>query len=146
MKTFTKIIDIETHKDTDIIDLTPQVKGFIKESKVKNGIATVYSKHTTAAIRINENEACLHQDIKAFFENIAPKGKIYNHDDFEKRVCPPDERKNGHSHLLAMFLGASETIPIIAGELTLGIWQSIFFMELDGGDRKRQVIVQIIGE
>ena len=85
------------------------------------------------------------KDIELFLNKTAPINSRYLHDDISLRECPPDERINAHSHVKALFLNSSETIPIIDGDLALGEWQSIFFFELDGS-RQRELIVQIIGE
>ena len=107
----------------------------------------VFSKHTTAAVKINENEPLLLEDMAAFLEGVAPRHAPYRHNDFEIRTVNmnPDESPNGHAHLQHLLLGTSETVPIINGEMQFGTYQSIFFIELDH-PRNREVMVQVVGE
>jgi len=80
-------------------------------------------------------------------ERLAPRGHLYQHDDFNVRtvnMCP-DEQKNGHSHCKAMFLRTSETLNVAQGELQLGQWQRVFLIELDRA-KKRTVSVLVMGE
>lgn len=131
-------IEVLPKKEFEIIDITKKVKDFIKKSNVINGIALIFTKHTTTAIKINENESGLFSDLKWLLESLVPKHRDYLHNESD------DERKNGHSHLKSLLLNSSETIPIVNSKLALGVWQSIFFIDLDGKDRKRTVIIQIL--
>jgi secondary thiamine-phosphate synthase enzyme len=141
----TQTLTFETGSSLEFIDITKKVRDIVKKSKTRHGIATVYTKHTTTAIRINENEKLLLSDLRNFLDSIAPRLKLYNHDDIDKRQnTPEDEPCNAHSHLKSLLLGTSESIPISNGSLQLGKWQSILFIELDG-PRKREVIVQVLG-
>lgn len=140
-----KTLYLKTVEGISVYDLTEQVKEIVTASLIKNGCALIFTKHTTTAIRINEKEDRLLEDMKLFLEKIAPKNGRYLHDDILLRDCPPDERMNGHAHLKALCLNASETIPLIDSELALGKWQSILFLEFDGA-RDREIIVQVTGE
>ena len=123
------------------------MSGCVSDSQVSNGFAVVYSKHTTAAVKINENEPLLLEDMAAFLEQSAPRHAPYRHNDFEIRTVnmTPDESPNGHAHLQHLLLGTSETVPILNGEMQFGTYQSIFFIELDH-PRNREVMVQVVGE
>ncbi len=145
MRFFTRELCLESTGKTDFIDVTEDVKKHVCESGIRNGSVTVYSKHTTCSVRINENEPLLIKDLRAFFEKIAPQFRHYNHDRIDERPVPEDEQVNGHSHLKSIILGCSESIPISDGKLCLGKWQSIFFIDLDG-PRKRKVVFHSIGE
>ncbi len=85
------------------------------------------------------------EDLKTYFEKLAPATAKYLHNDLHLRDVPPDEPENAHSHLIAMTLNNSETIPLIDGQLALGKWQSVLFFELDGS-RRREILIQISGE
>lgn len=137
------VINIQTEKEVDLIDLTEHVKAIMGELEVSQGYVTVSSRHTTTAIYVNEFESRLLDDIKAFISRLAPKQEKYAHNDIHLRDCPKDEPENAHSHLQAMLLGNSETVPIVDGKLSLGKWQSIILAELDG-PRRRTVNIQII--
>ena len=140
-------LKVDTKDAPQLIDITDWVKGCVAESKVNNGMVLVYSKHTTAAVKINENEPLLIEDMAEFLERIAPRDAYYRHNDFSIRTVNmnEDESPNGHAHLQHLMLGCSETIPLIDGKIPFGQWQSIFFIELDH-PRPREVLVQILGE
>ncbi len=147
MKILKYCINTNTTKAPEFIDITDQVAEFISESEVSNGFVVVYSRHTTAAIKINENEPLLIEDMESFLGRIASKDAEYKHNDFTIRTVNmnPDECPNGHAHCQHLLMGASETIPIADGKLQFGTWQRIFLVELDM-PRPREVIVQILGE
>ncbi|MCK9463337.1 MAG: secondary thiamine-phosphate synthase enzyme YjbQ [Proteobacteria bacterium] len=113
------------------------------EVDIENGICVIFTPHTTCGVKILEDESLLVRDMESFLERIAPKCGVYAHDDIEKRDVPPTERINGYSHIRAMVLPQSLTVPVKDGKLTLGKWQSIFLIELDG-NREREVIVKCI--
>lgn len=140
-----KIIEIETQPAINIHNLTSQIQDLINATAIKNGQALVFSRHTTTALAINENEERLLEDIKVFLRKLAPESDRYLHNDLHLRDVPEDEPINAHSHLMAMMLNTSEVIPIVDGKLALGTWQSILFFELDG-PRKRTISLQIAGE
>ncbi len=144
-------LEFQANHYFQFIDITDSVKEKVISSKIKNGLVLVFSRHTTAAIRINESESGFKKDFIDVMEHVCPKEKYYRHDDLtirtENLVCNPEENEclNGHSHCKQLFLATSEVIPLINGELKLGKWQRIFLIELDK-PRKREVIVQILGE
>jgi len=128
------------------LDITDDVASAVRSSGVRRGIVHVYSTHTTAAVRVNENEQLLLRDFGRFLERMAPAGNgTYEHDDIERRTdVPPDEPINGHAHCRHLLLASSETLPVIDGQLALGRWQRVFLIELCS-PRQRNVIVQVLG-
>ena len=90
----------------------------------------VYSRHTTAAVKVTENEPLLIQDMEELLERFAPRDSEYRHNDFQTRTVnmTENERANGHAHCQHLLMNTSETIPIIDGELQFGRWQSVFFV------------------
>ncbi|WP_414618874.1 secondary thiamine-phosphate synthase enzyme YjbQ [Calothrix sp. CCY 0018] len=140
-----KIIEVETTKGINIHNITLQIEKLISSTEIKNGQVLIFSRHTTTALTINENESRLLQDVKIFLQKLAPESDKYLHNDLDLREnIPPDEPINAHSHLMAMMLSSSEVIPIVDGRLALGTYQSVLFFELDGA-RKRTVFCQISG-
>jgi secondary thiamine-phosphate synthase enzyme len=123
-----------------------KVEKAVKACGVREGIALVFSCHTTAAIRINENEPLLLRDMEEFLKRLAPRELYYRHNDFEIRThnMTPEECPNAHAHLQHLLLGTSEAVPIQGGNLVLGRWQRIFLVELDR-PRERKVLVQVVG-
>lgn len=140
-----EIIEVETEKGIGIYNITPQIEKILETTGIKSGQVLVFSRHTTTALAINENEERLLEDVKVHLRKLAPETETYLHNDLHLRVVPPDEPMNAHSHLMSMMLSTSEIIPLVDGKLALGTWQSVLFFDLDG-PRKRTVLVQISGE
>jgi secondary thiamine-phosphate synthase enzyme len=138
-------IEVETCPGIGIYNITPQLVKLLEQTSIKAGQILVFSRHTTTALAINEDEERLLEDVKVHLEKLAPSSGKYLHNDLHLRDVPPDEPINAHSHLMAMMLSTSEVIPIDEGKLALGTWQSVLFFELNG-PRKRTVFVQISGE
>jgi len=130
----------------EFIDITDEVIGAVEAAGVREGAATVFSRHTTAAVKINEHEPLLLEDMARFLERIVPRAADYRHNDFTIRTAnmTEDECPNGHAHCQHLLLSASETIPISDGALTLGRWQRVFLIELDR-PRRREVVIQVHG-
>jgi secondary thiamine-phosphate synthase enzyme len=137
---FTDITDIVQSDLDEVLPDTYTLGG------IREGLCIVYSTHTTACVRLLEPESLLKQDMHDFFERLAPSSCYYRHDDIEHRDVPPEERRNGFSHLRAMLMNHQEIIPIIDGKLDLGKWQRIFYIECDfhppiRDDREFRVII-----
>lgn len=132
-------ITLKTRRPVEIIDITGRVREVLRGSGVRDGVLNVITQHTTAAVMISEKEEGLQKDMLEFLKQIAPPGADYTHN-----RTNVDGRENTHSHLLAMFMNPSLTIPVDGGELALGGWQSIFFVELDGPRDERTVVVQAV--
>lgn len=135
----TKQLSIHTKGEGDILDVTGAVAEAVVETKLKNGIVTVFVPGSTGALTTIEYEQGLLKDFPNLLERIAPKNLVYEH---EKRW----HDGNGHSHVRASLIGPSLTVPFANGRLTLGTWQQIIFMELDVRSRVRNLILQIMGE
>ena len=145
MPIINKIVEIKTDPGVNIYNITPEIEKLIAATGINNGQALIFSRHTTTALAINENEERLLEDVKVHLGKLAPESTKYLHNDLHLRDVPEDETMNAHSHLMAMMLSTSEVIPIMNGELALGTWQSVLFFELDG-PRKRTVFIQISGD
>jgi len=130
----------------EFLDVTQQVAAVVRRSKVSQGWVSVFSKHTTAAVVLNENEPLLLQDMGAMLERLSTSGGVYEHNDLSRRTgeMDPEECANGHAHCQHLLIGASENIPVADGGLDLGRWQRIFLLELDR-PRNRQLVVQVFG-
>lgn len=146
MTTYHELIPLKTQECLQFIDLTDLVIKLVQKSGIQSGFVNVQTKHTTTAVVVNENEPLLLEDMKKILEEIASQNMDYQHNNFSIRtvnLCP-DEYDNGHAHCKAMLLGTSETLNILDGEVQLGRWQRIFFIELDRA-RERTVSVMVIG-
>jgi secondary thiamine-phosphate synthase enzyme len=146
MRSLTRIVMVETEQHLEFVDVTDRVTRCVAESGVRDGFAVVFSRHTTAGIRINEHEPLLLEDMARLLDRLAPQTDPYRHDDFSVRTVnlAETERVNGHSHCRSLLLGASETIPVAGGRLLFGRWQRVFLVELDGPNQ-RELVIQVIG-
>ncbi|CAM9232366.1 unnamed protein product, partial [Chrysoparadoxa australica] len=146
-------LSISTGTGITLHDITDDIKAAITSAGVKDGSVTIFSRHTTTAVTINEMESRLVDDLKTWLLELAPPEKPYLHNDLHLRSGPKDwpggdeawraqEPINAHSHLLSMMLGNSESIPVVDGKLMMGTWQSVILVELDG-PRDRGVGIQV---
>ncbi|MBE9070293.1 YjbQ family protein [Leptolyngbya cf. ectocarpi LEGE 11479] len=145
MQIVSHYLTFDTADAIDILDITETIQQQIDTAKITQGHVVVFSCHTTTAITVNENEERLLVDIKTYLHKLAPSQDRYLHNDLHLRDVPPDEPINAHSHLMAMTLGNSETVPIVAGKLALGTYQSVMLVDLDGPRQGRKVLIQICG-
>ena len=129
-----KKLILNTNKNFEIIDITSMIN---QEIDIDSGIVNVFSKHSTSAIVVNENEQGLLSDLESMLENLVSDKFSYRHDRIDD---------NARSHLKSFLLSSSECLPIKNGKLDLGTWQSVFFIELDGPRRARTVTLTILGE
>ncbi|MCK9564866.1 MAG: secondary thiamine-phosphate synthase enzyme YjbQ [Methanothrix sp.] len=130
------MIEIETAKPVDVVDITDHVEQAMRESSVENGICLVYSLHTTTGLTINEADGALINDLLNLLQRIAPQGAGYQHDRGDG---------NAHAHLQATLLGNSLIIPVERRRLAMGVWQRILFFELDG-PRRRSIFVRVLAD
>jgi len=135
----TEIISLKTNGDCDVVNITHHIEAQVAKSNLKNGIATVFVAGSTAGITTIEYEPGLVADIKEAFERIAPKGVPYAHNETWGDG-------NGYSHIRASLLGASLVIPFVNFKMVLGTWQQIVLVDFDNRPRKRDVVVQVMGE
>jgi len=129
-------LTVRTERRVQLVDITDDVREAVSESGVEEGIVHVFSRHTTAAVIVNEPESGLLRDVVNKLEDLVPEGAGYEHDKVDN---------NADSHLRAILLGPSVTLPVAGGEPVLGTWQSILFVELDG-PRTRRVLVTVVGD
>jgi secondary thiamine-phosphate synthase enzyme len=134
MTVITKTIEIKSKGENDMVDLKA-----IFESKLENGIVTIFVSGSTAAVTTIEYEPGLRKDFPMMLNTIIPKDIKYKHDETW-------HDGNGHSHVRASLIGPSLTVPFEDGNLILGTWQQIVLLELDTRPRERRITLQIIGE
>jgi len=132
-------ITLNTRGNADTHNLTEAVADTVRDSGLSSGTVTVFCPSSTSALTTIEYESGALADLKRAFDEIAPAGREYRH----------NERwhdGNGHSHLRAALLGPSLTIPFVDGRLTLGTWQQILYIDFDIKPRRRELVVQVMGE
>jgi secondary thiamine-phosphate synthase enzyme len=149
VKVFQSERQFRTRGGLHVTDITDEVRSIVTESGVVDGICAVYSPHTTCCVRVNEFESGMFEDFAYLLRRLIPHDTYYAHDDWDRRtenICPEDmEIGNGHAHCMSMILGsASESIPVADGELCLGQWQRVLFIELDR-ERDRRWLVKVVG-
>ena len=127
-------LKIDTNKNFEIIDITSKINDLID---VENGIISIFSRHSTSAIVVNENESGLLRDLEFTLNNLITDKFTYEHDRIDN---------NAKSHLKSFLLSSSECLPIKNNKLDLGTWQSVFFIELDGPRHNRTRSLTIICE
>ena len=127
-------IKINTSKSFEIIDITSKINELID---INDGIVSIFSKHSTSAIVVNENESGLLKDIQFTLDNLVSDKYSYSHDRIDNNAC---------SHLKSFLLSSSECLPIKNGMIDLGTWQSVFFIELDGPRHNRTVTLTMVCE
>jgi secondary thiamine-phosphate synthase enzyme len=134
-------LNLATQAPIELIDIGARVEEAIAGLGLREGLVTVLSPHTTAAVALNEREAGLQADMVRFLEGLAPRTAPYLHN-----RAPVDGRDNAHAHLLGLLMSASQSIPVAGGALQMGGWQSLFFVELDGPRPQRQLHLHCLGE
>jgi secondary thiamine-phosphate synthase enzyme len=139
MNIVTKVVQLRSSKENDIIDVTKQTSNALRESGLNNGIINVFVAGSTAAITTIEYEPGLRHDFPKMLSRIAPKDIQYRHDETW-------HDGNGHSHVRASLVGPSLTVPFSNGVLILGTWQQIVMLEMDIKPRERVLTIQILGE
>jgi len=142
--------NFSTTRCMEFVDVTGDLLDLVDRSEVRNGMALVYSPHTTCSIVINERESGFIRDFEELVEGLIPKDGAYRHDDLALRTenLEDDDHEvpNGHAHCRqGLLASASQAIPIVEGALQLGRWQRVFFVELDRA-RERRVLMQVLGE
>ena len=135
----TNRIYIRVGADGEMEDITQDVQDSISKSGLKTGIVIVFNTGSTGAISTIEYEPGLKKDIPVALERIAPSSVEYEH----HKTWGDD---NGRGHVRATILGPSLVVPFVDGKLTLGTWQQIVVINLDTRDRKREIVIQIMGE
>ena len=144
MAVINRSLRIDSSSNFQIINITNDIVNALneinknedgKDKKINNGIVNVFTKHSTSAICLNENEKGLLNDFEKVLKDLIKENDNYRHDFIDN---------NAASHIRAFLLGSSETIPISEGRLNLGTWQSIFFIELDGPRRSRTIDLTFI--
>lgn len=125
---------LNTNKKFQIIDITPKINEL---TAIEDGIVNIFSKHSTSAIVVNENEKGLLEDFEFMLENLIDDKYSWQHDRIDN---------NATCHLKSFLLSSSETLPVKNSKLDLGTWQSVFFVELDGSRSSRTVNLTFIGK
>lgn len=135
----THIIELETPGHTEIVDITAEVQQVVTASGLQEGQVCVMGIGSTTGISTLEYEPGLvRHDVKALWEKLAPYGQAYVHN----QTWGDD---NGSAHLRSFLTGTSLNVPFVQGQLILGTWQQIVFVDFDTQPRQRRIVVQAFG-
>ena len=137
VKTFS--LPLVSHGNAEVHEITDQVARQVAQSGLKDGTATIFCPSSTSGVTTIEYESGAVSDLKQLFDEIVPSNREYAHN-------ARWGDGNGHSHVRASLLGPSLTVPFVNGRLTLGTWQQIIYVDFDNKPRKRELILQVVGE
>ena len=122
-----------------LTEFTQNVRSFVAESGIQEGLLTIFCKHTSASLLIQENAApAAKRDLEAYFEQIAPEGGPYEHEDEG-----PDDMP---AHLRSAITSTQLSIPVQSGQPVLGTWQGIFLFEHRRNTPQREIVFHLVGE
>jgi secondary thiamine-phosphate synthase enzyme len=120
-------------------EITAEVRRFVAESDIRDGILTVYCRHTSASLTIQENaDPDVQTDLTTALDRLAPRGAAYLHG-----TEGPDDMP---AHIRAMLTGASVAIPVIDGAPALGTWQGVYLIEHRDRPRRREIVLHLAGQ
>ena len=134
-----KTLRVQTRR-RGLLEITAQVRDWLDAQKVTTGLLTLFCRHTSASLLIQENAAReVRSDLETFFSTIAPEDPArYEHDDEG-----PDDMP---AHLRTALTGVQLSIPVVAGQLALGTWQGIYLFEHRARPHDREVVLHLLGE
>jgi secondary thiamine-phosphate synthase enzyme len=132
-------IELNTRGNADVKEITAQIAQLVHESQLRNGTVTIFCPSSTSALTTIEYESGCVNDLRRLLDEIIPPNREYAHNARWRDG-------NGHSHIRASLLGPSLTIPFVEGNLTLGTWQQVIYVDFDIRSRHRELVLQIVGE
>jgi secondary thiamine-phosphate synthase enzyme len=136
---FGEQIAIRTKGQSDIINVTDEVRTIIRKSGIENGLVNVFVVGSTASISTMEYEPALVQDMRDQLDKIVPSN-------IESRHSQTWGDDNGFSHIRATLMGPGITVPVSKGSMVLGTWQQIVVIDHDNRGRSRALFIQVMGE
>lgn len=138
MRQSTAVLDIAT-PGSGLHEITDRLTAWVAEQGMREGLLTVFIRHTSASLLIQENAApAARRDLERYFACIAPESAAYEHDDEG-----PDDMP---AHLRAALTNTQLSVPLIAGRLALGTWQGVYLFEHRRRPHRRTLALHLIGE
>jgi secondary thiamine-phosphate synthase enzyme len=138
MNVIHSLLNVET-RGRGFVDITADVRTAVKKSEMQNGICTVFIRHTSASLVIQENaDPAVLRDLQTWISSVAPESDVYEHDAEGADDMP--------AHIRSAITKSSETIPIVNGELALGTWQALYVWEHRARKHTREVSLCCLGE
>jgi len=135
----TTAIQVNTRGNADMLNVTDQVAKAVMESGMNDGVVTIFTPSSTSGLTTIEYESGCLSDLRRLFDEIIDPERHFAHN-------ARWGDGNGHSHVRAALIGASFTVPFVDKRLTLGTWQQIILIDFDNRSRRRELVVQMLGE
>lgn len=132
------VLEMHVAERRAAVDLTGRVEAVVRASRVREGLALVFPRHTSAAVVVSDADEGIAEDLLDLLARVAPPGAGYRHDEV-------DGKRNADGHLAAALAGHHVCLPVTRGRLDLGRWGRVWYLELDGG-REKDVAVHVVGE
>ena len=121
-------------------EITDKIELLVRESKIENGVVTIFAQHTSCSLIVMENaDPTARRDLEEYFDRLVPENADYFEHDSEGADDMP-------SHIRMVLTGSSETIPVVDGRMQLGTWQGIFLFEHRRASHRRKIVVTVMGE
>jgi secondary thiamine-phosphate synthase enzyme len=132
-------LDVST-RGAGLTDITGVVRDWVAAQDIASGLLTVFVRHTSASLLIQENaDPTVRADLEAFFRRIVPEQPgLYRHDDEG-----PDDMP---AHIRAALTATTLSIPVAEGRPSLGTWQAIYLYEHRARPHRREVVLHLVGE
>jgi secondary thiamine-phosphate synthase enzyme len=134
------VVSVKVATARGLVEVTDAVRGVVEAQKITTGLCTVFIRHTSASLVIQENaDPSARRDLERFLDRLVPDGDpLYEHTTEGDDDMP--------SHVKAALTRTSEQVPIKDGQLGLGTWQGIYLWEHRTGRHRREILVHVIGE
>lgn len=137
MNSYRKQINITTKNKEEVINISSEVSEIVRESGIQEGLVLVFPLHTSSAVYLSDSDPSLTEDFCSVLKDLVPEGQGYLHDQV-------DYKKNADAHMKANLSGHHIVLPLTAGKLDLGVYQTLYYAEFDG-TRPKEILVKILG-
>jgi secondary thiamine-phosphate synthase enzyme len=138
MAVHTSEVHVSTRGDSDVVDITRELRAAVSASGIADGQASAFVRGSTAGVTTMEFEPGGVHDLRALLDRLVPVSGDYEHNRL-------NHDSNSHAHQRASIVGASEIVPVVGGRPALGTWQQLVLIDFDDRPRERTVILQVIG-
>ncbi len=134
MKIIKETINVMVNEKSGYIDITNKIIEFVEKNNIKNGFIQILNRHTSSAVLITDSDDDLIKDLLNILEDVVPENKNYLHNN-------NDYKKNATAHLKTLLTSLTVNLPVIEGQLILGIYHRIYYVEFDGGREKTLFLI-----
>src|SRR5918994_7448770 len=153
MRSHTAYRTFETEDRREFVRITEDVQSAVDEAGIREGLALVSAMHITAGVWINDDEPGIQEDALEWLDKLAPPSWKEPANDVAKTLLPdpgdyrhhPGGEDNGDAHLKNLLVHHQVIVPVTNGQLDLGPWQAIFYVEFDGG-RSKRLVIKVLGD